>query len=74
MPVVSIPGNSDLKLKFQTGVDGSGNPVYRRKTFNNVKAGTTDQDVYDVAVAIADLQEYTLAAVERANNSELTNA
>lgn len=73
MAVISTPGLSNLRLKFQTGVDGQGNPVYRRKTFSNVKADATDQNIFDVATALADLQEYTLATVERADNSELVN-
>ena len=73
MPVNKVPGATTLKMQFQTGVDGSGDPVYRRKSLNNVKANAADQDVYDVAQAISGLQEYTLISVLRDDNSELVN-
>ena len=73
MPVNKVPSASTLKMQFQTGVDGSGDPVYRRKSLNNVKSNAADQDVYDVAQAISGLQEYTLIAVLRDDNSELVN-
>ncbi|ACV64697.1 protein of unknown function DUF1659 [Desulfofarcimen acetoxidans DSM 771] len=73
MAVSKVPGNSVLKMQFQTGVDGTGKPVYRNKSLNNIKAGAADQDVFDTAQTMAGLQEYTLTAVNRADNSELVN-
>ncbi|WP_066633905.1 DUF1659 domain-containing protein [Desulfolucanica intricata] len=73
MAVIKVPGSSSLRMTLQTGVDGEGNPVYRRKSLNNVKTGALDQDIFDTAQAIAGLQEYTLVSVERTDNAELVN-
>ena len=73
MAVTKVLSNSVLKMQFQTGVDGSGNPVYRNKNLNNVKSDAADQDVFDTAQAFAGLQEYTLVAVNRSDNAELVN-
>lgn len=63
MPVFATPVDSDLVLVVQTGVDGSGNPVYRAQRYSNLKPSATNQDAYDVAVAVAGLQTYPLAGV-----------
>ena len=73
MPVNKVPGVTTLRMQYQTGVDGSGDPIYRRKSLNNVKANAADQDLFDVAQAVSGLQEYTLVSVFRDDNSELVN-
>jgi len=60
MAVDRIPGGTVLQLEFQTGVDPEGNPVYRNKSLSSVRPEAADQDLFDVAVALAGLQEYTL--------------
>ena len=69
----SIPYNSRLSLIFQTGVDpNSGAPILKTKSYTNVKHDATDQDVYDVATAIANLQKYLLHEVQRTDKAKLT--
>ncbi|WP_066638580.1 DUF1659 domain-containing protein [Desulfolucanica intricata] len=73
MAVTKVPSGSALRMRLQTGVDGEGNPVYRTKSLNNVKADALDQDIYDVSQAVSGLQEYTLVSVERVDNAELVD-
>jgi len=69
MAVQSIPLPSQIRLQLSVGV-GENRFVYR--TVNNVKPTASDQDVYDVAVAIASLQSLPLVRVLRENDEELT--
>ncbi len=73
MAVTKVSTNSALKLELQTGVDDGGSPVYRTRSLNNVKATAADQDIFDVAAALADLQEYTLTGVGRQDNASLVS-
>jgi len=37
MAVEKIPSGSALRMQFQTGLDGDGDPVYRTKSFSTSK-------------------------------------
>ncbi|MEW5954714.1 MAG: DUF1659 domain-containing protein [Bacillota bacterium] len=71
MAVVKTPANTTLRLTFQTGVNNNGDPVYRRRSLNNVKHNAGDQNVYNVAEILAGLQVYSLAQVHRTDNAQL---
>ena len=73
MAVTSVPYNSRLSLIFQTGVDSeSGAPILKTKSYTNVKHDAADQDVYDVASAIANLQKHPLFEIQRTDKAKLT--
>ncbi|MDD3654127.1 MAG: DUF1659 domain-containing protein [Desulfotomaculaceae bacterium] len=74
MAVTKVPVGTALKLKVNTGTDGSGNPVFRTKSLSNVKSTAADQDIYDVAVSLSGLQDYTLSSISRVDNAELMEA
>ncbi|WP_366922160.1 DUF1659 domain-containing protein [Metallumcola ferriviriculae] len=71
MAVTSTIAESSLLLMLQTGTDAAGNPQFDNRTFRRVRPVALDQDVYDVAVIIAGLQNDTLAAVQRVNENDL---
>lgn len=71
MAVVKTPTNSVLRIQLQTGVNTEGDPVYRTRSFNNVKANAQDQNLFDVADVLTGLQQYTLVAVMRVDNAQL---
>ena len=71
MSVTRIVDNSILRLRLNTGVNGSGDPTYSTKSLSNVKPAATDQDVYAVAQALAALQNYVLTSIARVDNSLL---
>ncbi|WP_027355840.1 DUF1659 domain-containing protein [Desulfofundulus thermocisternus] len=74
MAVNRVPGTTVLRLVLQTGMDDEGNPVYRNKNLNNIRPDAADQDLFDVAQALAGLQEYPLAGVNRIDNVRLLQA
>lgn len=71
MAVNSIATGSVLRLQLQTGVDNNGDPVYRTKSLNNIKPEAADQDIFDVAGALAGLQQHVLADVLRVDSARL---
>ncbi|KAF1086177.1 hypothetical protein SPSYN_00918 [Sporotomaculum syntrophicum] len=74
MAVEKIPSGTLLRMQFQTGLDGDGDPIYRTKSLSNVKTDAADQDIFDVAQALVELQEYTLTAVLRVDSAVLEEA
>ncbi len=71
MAVNKVPANSVLRLELQVGVNTSGNPVYRNKNLNNAKSAASDQDLFDVATALAGLQGYPLSGISRVDGAQL---
>lgn len=74
MAVNKVPAGAVLRLVLQTGTDAGGNPVYRNKNLAGVKPEALDQDLYDVAQALAGLQEYPLNSVVRVDSARLVPA
>lgn len=74
MAVTKVPGTSVLKLVLDTGEVSNGNPVLRTRSINGIKSTAADQDLFDVAEALSGLQQYTLNAVRRVDNSALIEA
>lgn len=73
MPVVPNQADSKLKLVFNAGVDENNKNIIKSKTYSNVKAAVTNEDLYSLGVAISDLQSYSLLNVERYEEYELIN-
>ncbi|WP_347489224.1 DUF1659 domain-containing protein [Desulfoscipio sp. XC116] len=71
MAVEKVPSGTVLRMQFQTGLDGDGDPIYRTKSLSNVKTDAADQDIFDVARALVQLQEHTLVAVLRVDSAVL---
>jgi hypothetical protein len=63
---------SAIILKANVGTDELGNDVYKNLTFKKVKASATDQDVLDVAQALALLVDGTVSSIMRQNLDEIT--
>ncbi|MFY9312191.1 MAG: DUF1659 domain-containing protein, partial [Tepidanaerobacteraceae bacterium] len=49
MAVVATPLNSSLRIIVETGFDEEGKPIYRTRTYNNVKTAVSDEDLMSVA-------------------------
>ena len=71
MAVTKVPGNSVLRLVLHVGDSGSGSPILRNRSLNNVKSAALDQDIFDVAGALAALQDYALNGITRVDNAAL---
>lgn len=68
----STLSNSRLILEFDAGIDGKGNTVYARKSFNNVKPQATDDQLYAIVQALVPLQQHELSMIERNNTSVIS--
>lgn len=73
MAVVKMPQSGKVILKVQTGVNASGSPTYRLRTFTNVKSDAADGDVFAVAQGLAGLQQHTLVDTVRQDLNSLVN-
>jgi Protein of unknown function (DUF1659). len=72
MPVTTSIKDSVMVVTFQTGLTAQGSPKLSQRSFPNIKSSSSDQDVYDVAVALYGLQDYPLIGVRRDNRVDLT--
>lgn len=74
MAVNKVPQGSRMIITIQNGVNASGQPVYRQRTYKSVKASAVDADVYAIAQAMANLQKYPVTGVSRLDEGNLVNA
>ena len=73
MAIVKITPATKLAVKIQTGLTASGSPVYRTRSFANVKPAASDADIHAIGAAIASLQKHTIAGIVRADEGFLVN-
>ncbi|UJL45863.1 DUF1659 domain-containing protein [Virgibacillus sp. NKC19-16] len=64
--------SSSLRLVLYDGDDTmTGEPMYKYKSFNNVKTEAVADQLLPIAEAVAALQERPLYNIERRDNSEI---
>ena len=71
MPVNTIPLSTRLQLRLNTGLDENFNPIYRTRSFSNVKPSADNEDLYALCQEIGDLQVHGIEAVRRVDEIEL---
>lgn len=71
MAVNKAEQTAKLMIKVQTGVNASGNPVYRQRSFANMNPALTDEDVLSIGTMIGELQEHGVEAISRQENAVL---
>ncbi|WP_407306934.1 DUF1659 domain-containing protein [Desulfosporosinus sp. SB140] len=72
MAIISNARDSVMVVTYQVGLTAQGSPKLSQRSIGNVKSASSDQDVYDVAVALYGLQDYPLVGVRRDNRLDLT--
>ena len=72
MAVIVTPNASSVKIKYDKGVGVNGERTYKTKTYSSIKCTATAEDVYAVVNAIVGLQKHTLEAVNKIDNSSLS--
>ena len=71
--VVTVPRDSSLQLRLVVGTNPeTGAPIVNSKTFNKIKSAALEQDAYDVATALVDLQKYPVDEIRFEKESQLT--
>ncbi len=73
MPIIPNQYDSKLKLVLNAGLDENNKNIIKNKTYTNIKSTVTDEDLYELGVAISDLQSYSLLNLVRYEESELIN-
>ncbi|WP_077212378.1 DUF1659 domain-containing protein [Bacillus dakarensis] len=63
--------SSRLALTFETGFNEKGEPIYKTKSYNNIKIEATADQLFQGANALGSLTSNTLVNVERNDNSEI---
>lgn len=64
MTVVTLNNPSSLRVRLDAGLnDSTGKTIVKSKTFSNLKYDANNQDVYDVAKALMELQVYPVIEV-----------
>jgi hypothetical protein len=53
MAIVSTKNPSELKLKFDCGKGENGKSILKTKTYSNVRANATVEDVYEAVASLA---------------------
>lgn len=71
MAIVKTPQSSKLVIKVQTGVNASGKPVYRLRSYTNVKTSAVDADVFAVGQAMGALQRFSAFELSRQDQGTL---
>ena len=73
MAVITNQADSKLKIVYNAGVDDDNKTIVKSKTFPNVKSATQNENLYNLGVAISDLQSYELSNIVRFEEYELIN-
>lgn len=64
MTIVALNNPSSLRVRLDAGLNNStGKTIVKSKTFSNLKYDANNQDVYDVAKALMELQVYPVIEV-----------
>lgn len=59
--------DSRLTFRLHAGVDSTGNPIIKTKSFSNINNTATDLQLQTTAQALLSLQVHTLEMVTRTN-------
>lgn len=73
MAVITNQADSKLKVVLNAGVDDNNKTILKSKTFSNVKSAAANENLYNLGVAISDLQAYELTSIVRFDEYQLIN-
>ena len=73
MAVVANQADSKFKLVLNAGVDENNKDIIKNKTFSNVKSTVTNENLYNLGVALSGLQSYALTDIVRYEEYKLIN-
>lgn len=74
MSVNVVPISARLQLRLNTGLDENMNPVFRTRSYSNVKPVADNGELLELAQELSDLQVHTLDTVRRLDEVELSEA
>lgn len=71
MAVMETKNQSTLKIKFDCGLDNNGKTIVKNRSYSNVKADATSQDILDIANGIIALQMNSSLEILKQDNTIL---
>lgn len=74
MAVNKVPQGAKLVIKVQTGISATGNPVFRQRSYSNIKTTAADADMYAIGTGLAGLQKHSVESIFRTDESQLVEA
>ena len=74
MSVTVMPISARLQLRLNTGLDENMNPVFRTRSYSNVKPLADNGELFELAQELGGLQVHTLDAVRRVDEVQLSEA
>ncbi|PLR95900.1 DUF1659 domain-containing protein [Bacillus sp. T33-2] len=63
--------DSRLTLVFETGMNEKGEPIFKSKSYANVKKTATADQLAQAASALGTLSAYPISTVERTDSSDI---
>lgn len=69
--VIEIKEASSLRIKFACGLDNHGRAIVKTRSYSAVKPDASSLDLYNVAVAIASLQQHDLMEILKQDSTNL---
>lgn len=69
--VVEIKNPSSLKMKFDCGLGDNGKSITKLRTYSNLKPDAKALDVFNVANALASLQQHSVLDITKQDNISL---
>lgn len=74
MAVNKVVTATSLNVEVENGVDKSGDPIYSKRTFSDLRNDVDLQNAYDVATAIKDILEPNSRNISLNVASDLVNS
>lgn len=62
---------SSLKMKFDCGLGDNGRTIVKSRTYSNLKPEAKALDVYNIADAMASLQQHSVLEIVKQDNTGL---
>lgn len=72
MAVIRTALDSRLQVRYQVGVNESGEPVFSTRNLGNVKADSDDESLWAIATVMTRLQQLPVGEVRRVDHGILT--
>lgn len=69
--VTETKNPSSLKMKFDCGLGENGRTIVKSRTYSNLKPDTKALDVYNIADAMASLQQHSVLEIVKQDNTGL---
>ncbi len=62
---------TNFRIIYEAGLDQNGEPVFKAKSYNNVKTTSTDGEIFQTAQALSSLSSLPVFTVERDDKKEI---